>query len=49
MTCNVHKEESRDKMTETRLNRNEFLHSITRMEGKTEMIFSEPAADGSKC
>lgn len=47
MVCKLHEEETQDKIIETMLNRNKFLHLIEKVEKKIEMIFTKPAAGGT--
>ena len=44
MICNVHKEESKESIIKTIIDRNQYLQPIDDVDNKIELLFSKPAA-----
>lgn len=47
MLCNVHKEEEKETILTTLLERNDYLNEIPEVKSKLDLIFSKPAAGGT--
>lgn len=47
MVCNVHKEEEKDVLIDTLIERNAFLQSIDDARNKMKLVFDKPAAGGT--